>query len=342
MPAPSVSVALPARNAAATLREALASLQRQDLEDFELIVVDHASTDSTGEIAEEVARGDDRLRVLRCEGSYIDACNLAWRAASGEFVARMDADDLAPPARLRTQRDLLVRQPDWSGCASRVHIRKRDGEGALVAPEGGYARYESWINGLLKPQDIARERFVDSPLPHPSMMLRRRVLEEAGGYLDLPWAEDYDLWLRLIEGGHRLGKAPEILLHWIDHPLRATRTEGRYAQNAFQEAKAHYLARLPQISGMGVVVCGAGPIGKDIAARLGRHEVIIHAFLEVNPRQIGQRISGIPVLASDQAPTFRGKAVMIAAVGREPGQGKIRELLTDSGFTEGIDFFRVA
>lgn len=338
---PSVSVVLPARNAATTLGAAVASLQSQDLGDFEIVLVDHASTDGTPALMRELARRDDRIRVLRCGGTFVEAANLAWREAAGDFIARMDADDVAMPSRLRIQRDFLAEQPGIAGCAARVRIWKRTGAG-LADPDAGYRRYERWVNGVVSPVAIAAERFIDSPLPNPTAMLRREVLEAAGGYEDPVWAEDYDLWLRLLEQEHRLGKVPEVLLDWLDGPNRATRSIERYSLARFQEAKAHYLARNALVREKGVVVCGAGPTGKDMARRLRLREVVVHAFLEVNVRQIGQRIGGVPVLASDRAPDFAGSAVMLAASGREPGRGKIRHLVTRSGFREGEDFFCVA
>ena len=116
---------MPARNAVATLGAAVASLQAQDLGDFEIVLVDHASTDGTMALMESFSRKDERIRVVRCEGSFVDAANLAWRVASGALVARMDADDLAQPARLRLQRDFLVSHPDLAGCATQVRILKR-------------------------------------------------------------------------------------------------------------------------------------------------------------------------------------------------------------------------
>lgn len=342
MSLPRVSVALPVRNAVDTLPATLASLQSQDLEAFEILLVDHASSDGSDKLMQGFAREDERIRVLRCEGSYVEACNLAWQAASGDLIARMDADDLAAPARLRIQRDYLLQHPELAGCGSRVRIAKRRGSGALGPPDGGYQRYEAWINALLTPESISRERFIDSPLPHPTTMLRREVLEAVGGYADPPWAEDYDLWLRLIERGFLLGKTPEVLLDWIDAPTRSSRTLSRYALPQFQEAKAHYLARLDSVRERGVVMCGAGPTGKDLAHRLRRHGVQLQAFLEVNPRQIGQRLQGAPVLAADQASSFLGSAILLSAVGQAEGRTRIREWLYESGFTEGEDFFCVA
>ena len=340
---PTVSVAMPARNAAATVETAVASLQAQDLVDIEIVVVDHGSTDATPDILARLARSDARLRVLRHEGSFVEAANLAWRSTSGDYVARMDADDIARPDRLARQRDLLIEQPGLSGCASLVRILRRGPDGAShLPPEGGYQRYETWINSLVEPEEISAQRFIDSPLPNPATMLRRTVLEATGGYSDPPWAEDYDLWLRLLAGGHRFAKVPETLLDWFDGKHRATRKIERYSLAHFQEAKAFYIANFQKVAELGTIICGAGPTGKDMAARLRRRGVAVHAFLEVNARQIGERIGGVPVLASDRAADFRGRAAMLAAVGRQPGRSRIRNLLSEAGFQEGEDFFCVA
>lgn len=342
MSPPSVSVVMPARNAEKTIAASVASLQAQDLGDLEIVLVDHASTDRTLALMRQLAATDDRIQVHACGGTFVEAANLAWRTATGDLIARMDADDLAHPARLRLQRDFLEAHPDLAGCGTLVRIRKRLENGDLAPADGGYQRYERWINGVISPEAIAAERFVDSPLPNPTMMLRREVLVAAGGYADPEWAEDYDLWLRLIGQGYRLGKVPEVLLDWLDGPTRATRSLDRYSLARFQEAKAHYLSLDPLVRKKGVVLCGAGPTGKDFAKRLRLGGVAIHAFLEVNERQIGQRIGGVSVLPSDRAAEFTGLAVMLSAAGRDPARETIRRLLTGAGFIEGEDFFCVA
>ena len=342
MMTPSVSVVMPVHNAESTLEAAVSSLQAQDLGDLEILMVDHGSTDGSAALMHLLARSDKRVRVLKCQGSFVEASNLAWRSATGNLIARMDADDIADPSRLRKQRAFLLDHPNLAGCATQVRILRQGPLGDLREADNGYRRYETWINSVLSPETLAAERFVDSPLPNPTVMLRREVLEEAGGYADPPWAEDYDLWLRLFEAGHQFGKVPEVLLDWIDGSTRATRTRERYSLSRFQQAKAHYLSRLPAVRESGVVVCGAGPTGKDMAKRLRQHGIALHAFLEVNPRQIGQRIAGVPVQDSTKADTFHGRAIMLAAVGSAEGRKKVRTLLKTTGWTEGLDFFCVA
>ncbi len=333
---------MPARNAATTLEAAIVSLRTQDLEDLEIVLVDHGSTDDTHRIMLEQARADSRIRVLQSRGTFVEAANLAWSSASGSLIARMDSDDLALPSRLRRQREFLSDHPELAGCGSHVAIFRRTEDDQFTPPDGGYLRYEKWINSVNSPGEIAAQRFIDSPLPNPSTMVRRAALDAVGGYLDPPWAEDYDLWLRLLEQGYRLGKVEETLLHWHDGPGRATRTHSRYSLHRFQEAKAHYLARMPGILDSGVVVCGAGPTGKEMASLLREEGVRIHAFIEVNTRQIGNIIAGIPVLGTGELASFCGRAIMLAAVGRVAGRERARDSLREAGFVEGESFFCVA
>jgi len=311
-----VSVVMPARNAAATLEAAITSLQTQDMRDMEIVLVDHASTDATYRIMLDRAKSDKRIQVHQCSGSFVEAANLAWRAASAPLIARMDSDDIALPGRLRRQVEFLSKHSSLAGCGTQVKIVKPLGPDGHSPPDGGYLRYEAWINSVVSPESIAAQRFIDSPLPNPSTMMRRSILEAVGGYLDPPWAEDYDLWLRLLEQGYQLGKVEETLLLWQDGPHRSTRTLERYSLNRFQEAKAHYIARLPEVREFGVVLCGAGPTGKEMALLLRQHDIKIHAFIEVNQRQIGNTISGLSVFDTDQYSRFLGKAIMLSTVAR--------------------------
>ena len=116
MPAPLVSVVMPARNAAAFLREAIDSILTQTWRELELIVVDDGSTDDTRAIAEELGAADGRLRVISPGGSQnaksglVAALNRGFSEARGDLVARMDADDLAYPDRIAQQVAYLDRK----------------------------------------------------------------------------------------------------------------------------------------------------------------------------------------------------------------------------------------
>ena len=331
-----ISVVLTARDAGRTLADAVDSCLRQTHSDFELLLVDNRSTDRTRAIADGFARQDSRVRVFSCEGTHVGAHQLGVAEARGDLIARMDADDVCHPDRLGLQAGFLARNGEVAGCACGVRVRSR---GREVGE--GFQRYVSWLNGLRSPDDIARERFIESPVVHPASMVRRDALLAVGGYQEVAWAEDYDLWLRLLDAGFSIGKVPEILFDWFDSDSRLTRSDERYSQDNFLRAKAHYLGKIDVVRQNGVAICGAGPIGKRIGRLLIDGGIRVRAFYDVNPRRIGEAIAGVPVC--DQVEMRRGGGVvLLGAVGLEGARDLIRGLAADQGFVEGRDFFCVA
>ncbi len=336
-----VSIVMPLRDAGNTLSAAIESLLAQTYPSIEIVLIDHLSVDHSPDIIREFMAKDQRIRALTHSGSFVEAANLAWQKSSGDLIARMDCDDIAHPDRIAEQVNFLSQNPEVAACGTQVRILKRI-EGGASPPDPGYQRYEKWVNSVISSEDIRNQRFVDSPIPNPTSMIRREVMEALGGYQDPEWAEDYDFWLRLIEAGYRLGKVERKLLDWFDSEGRSTRTQERYALPLFQAAKATFLSRLPAIQQLGVVICGAGPIGKEMATLLRSHGIHIHAFLEVNHRQIGNRIAGIPVLDSEEFSKFPDNSVALSAVGQDGARERIRKLAIECGFSEGKDFFCVA
>ncbi len=177
-----------------------------------------------------------------------------------------------------------------------------------TAPGGGMRAYVEWQNALLDQEAMARDRFVESPLVHPSVAMRTEALRRLGGWRDFDGPEDYDLWLRAFDVGLRFAKLAEALVEWHDSPRRLTRTDPRYAPGRFLALKLEVLARGPLAGGRAAVVWGAGPVGKSWSRtlRAAGHEV--RAFVEVDPRKIGARIHGAPVVAVDEAGRLRGPA----------------------------------
>ena len=194
---------------------------------------------------------------------------------------------------------------------------------------------------MIQPEDISRERFIDSPISNPTAMIRREVLEEYGGYRDTTWAEDYDLWLRLLHDGNKLGKVSEPLLDWFDWDDRSTRKLPRYSLENFQRAKAHFLAKLKPVQDLGVSICGAGPLGKTMAGLLRHEKITVHSFFEVNERRIGNRIADVPVYSSNELDRAKG-TILLSSVGLRGARDQVRAVAQDAEFTEGKDFFCVA
>ena len=203
----------------------------------------------------------------------------------------------------------------------------------------GMERYVDWVNGLVSAEAVARERFVECPVIQPSMMMQREALDLVGGYRTTSWAEDHDLVLRMLGAGVRIGKVDEVLLDWRDGPGRLTRSHPMYSEEQVWLMKAHHLARLPAVRDRGVVISGAGPIGKRLGRLLREEGVEIQGFLEVNVRRIGQEIGGVPVVAAEEIGTFRREAVLLSAVGVPGGRERVRALAEGVGYLEGQDFW---
>ena len=273
---PPVSIVLPVRNGAHWLREAIASCLRQTFSDFEIIIIDDESSDESISIVNFF--NDPRIRLMHTEPAHaglIAALQLGCAEAQGEFIARMDADDVMHPRRLEKQVAVFEHNSDLAVCATQV--------GMLGGENNeGLQRYIDWQNNLLTTKDHQRERFIESPLVHPSVMFRREALEKIGDYQDNGWAEDYDLWLRMLHADMQFVKIPEKLLQWRDRADRLTRIGERYSQEKFLRAKAHYLAKSKLAKEKGVVICGAGPIGKKMGRFLKEEGIVIHAYYDVH------------------------------------------------------------
>jgi hypothetical protein len=203
----------------------------------------------------------------------------------------------------------------------------------------GARRYERWINALTTPDDIERELFVECPLAHPTLLLRRAAVEAVGGWRDPGWPEDYDLVLRLWVARWRLGKVDEVLLDWRESPDRLSRRDPRYGEDAFRRCKVHYLGH--RLGGRAVVVWGAGPVGKAFARALQAAGHRVAAFVELDPRKIGQEIHGAPVVAPAALTDFVG-CYAVAAVGTPGARADIRRMLTRAGWVEPAEWCAVA
>jgi glycosyltransferase involved in cell wall biosynthesis len=291
-----------------------------------VIVVDDGSRDSSGEIARDWANRDRRFRVLRQEpAGFVAASERARAEARGAYLATMGADDVSRPRRLELQLTALEEE-GLAAC----------GGGVAFFPEvsDGLRRYEGWLNSLSTVEAAERDLFVECPIGHPTLLARA----EAVSYRVVDWPEDYDLLLRIWGAGGRFRNVDEVVLDWRDHPARLARTDARYSLEAFARCRARYL-RQDVLEGRAAVIWGAGPVGKLHARALREAGVEIEAFVDVDPRKIGKRIYGIPVLSHHDGP--RG-GVALGAVSGEAGRASLRQLAHEQGRRDGVDFFAVA
>jgi glycosyltransferase involved in cell wall biosynthesis len=332
---PRISILMPVRNESSYLPAALSSLARQTLRTWELVVVDDGSSDGTPDILSAAARGDSRIRVIRREGGgLVAALNTGLEACRAPLLARMDGDDICHPRRLELQAAYLDTHADTGlvACNFRHFPRSTLKQGMLS--------YETWQNSLGSHAQIMRDRFVESPIVHPSILARRDLIEDAGGYRDCGWAEDYDLWLRMAGSGTCFARLPQTLFFWRDHPGRATRTMSEYSADAFRACKLHSLRQGFLRDGRSVVIAGAGLEGRAWQRLLAGAGISVSSWVDVDPRKIGRILHGAPVISTDQLRAENGR--ILVAIGVRGAREQFRELALPMGLKEGLDFICIA
>lgn len=330
---PEVSVLLPAFNAATTLAVALESLRRQSLSDWECIACDDGSTDGSRIILERYARMDSRFKVLSAPHlGLVAALNRGLAHCSGRFVARFDADDVMHRDRLKLQLGMMSERPELAGVGCSVRIFPRSG-----LPDGRRA-YERWLNGLVDEERIVRDRFVECPLAHPTLFLKKDVLAQLE-YRAMHWPEDYDLILRLLGAGFRLSTVPRRLLLWRDGSSRLSRTAAEYALDQFTRCRAHFLAEDWIGERDSYVLWGYGRTGKQLASALAQLGKRPSTIVEVHPRRIGQRILNVPVIAASELSRLepRRERIIVSVAGEKP-RSDARQFAAACGLMEGRDF----
>ena len=212
---PLISVVMPVYNGERFLTEAIDSILNQTFRDFEFIIIDDGSTDNTPVILEQYSKKDKRIiwyREDKNEGIIV-ALNTGLNLARGKYIARMDADDISLPERLERQVRYLESNKE-------VGVL---GSGAQIIDQ--YGRTSSIIKFPETNSPILWSLSYFCPIIHPTVMARREIYVEAGGYRSVwPHAEDYDLWTR-IAGRSTLHNLGEVLLQLRKHEANITQAE---------------------------------------------------------------------------------------------------------------------
>lgn len=334
---PSLSLLLPYRNAAATLPECLASIAAQSHGDYEVIAVDDGSTDDSAALVQAWAARDPRIRCLASPGvGLVAALNHGLAAARAEIVVRMDADDRMHAERLARQWAHLRDDPSLILSATQVRAFPED----LLTD--GFREYLRWQNACLTPGDLAEEIYVESPLAHPSVAFRRAPVLALGAYRHGDFPEDYDLWLRLHSHGHRMAKLEAVLLDWRESAERTSRTDERYARDAFDRLRAQYLARDPRLLAHrdDFVIWGAGRRTRQRCAWLLEQGFTPRAWVDIDPRKIGNRLAGVPVCPPAMLDTPRRPFVLVYVTNHGAREAVAADLAA-RGYRRGQDWLAV-
>ncbi len=328
---------MPALNAASTLKGALKSLTEQSFTDHEILIYDDGSSDNTAALIEQAASSDHRIRLVGSKRvGLVQALRHTVARADAEYIARMDADDISHPNRLTEQVAFLDAQSQLALASCLIRCFPDE------AVAGGMRRYEQWLNSLTNADEIERDIFIESPLCHPSVLMRRQAFELAGGYVADGNPEDYGLWLRFVERGLKMAKVQKVLFRWRESPHRLTRSSSRYAPMRFFELKLKHLLKGPLKGKSDICLWGAGKSGKMWSKALKQAGLQVTAFIDVDPNKVGQTIHGTEVISYKKLEQGMPKGFLLIAVGAHHARKQIRRFLKDLGLSDPTNFICVA
>lgn len=279
-----VSIIMPVKNTELYLHACIQSILQQSYRDWELLAIDDHSTDSSHAILASYAQTDSRVRVIRNEGiGVIDALCTGYKNAHGEYITRMDSDDIN--ALHKYEHMVFQLKSHGKGYLALGQV-KYFAEGGIG---NGFQNYETWMNALITKGTCFDEVYRECVIPSPSWMLHRTDFEAIGGFNATQYPEDYDLCFRMYEKRLKPIPCQELLLYWRDYPNRTTRVVSHYQGDALLKLKCHHFLAIDYMPEKSLILWGAGHRGKFMAKYLVEH-AIPFTWVCNNENKIGHTI----------------------------------------------------
>jgi len=329
---PIISILVPFKNTEPFIGECISSIVDQTYSNWEAIFVDDHSDDSSSNRVAEVAKSDNRIKHFKNEGAgIIEALRTAYKNAVGDFITRMDSDDIMAPNRLEVMIANLMIYGKGHLAIGQVRYFRKDGV------SDGYARYERWINQLTKTGSNYSEIYKECVVPSPCWMLHRDDFEACEGFEPNRYPEDYDLTFRFYRAKYTCIPCNDILLYWRDYSTRTSRTHQHYAINYFLDIKVHYFLELDYDKQRPLTIWGAGNKGKTVAKLLIEKQIPFYWICD-NQKKIGKDIYGKKLLNFNYLEQLNHPQ-SIVTVANEDEQEAIKTYFETQRMTTMQDYF---
>ena len=227
-----ISIITPVKNVQSWINETYQSIYSQTWTDWEWIIVDDHSTDDTLLLLKEIALKDERVIVLKNTTSgIIPALQTAFKQCTGEFITRIDGDDLMTPNRLELMQKKILQETDDCVVTGKV---KYFSNGEISE---GYLKYEEWLNNLVDNNNHYDHIYRECVVASPNWLMRTATASEIGLFEKINYPEDYDMCFIWMENNLAIRSISEVTLLWREHPKRTSRNSAIYQQQSFFHLK---------------------------------------------------------------------------------------------------------
>ena len=332
MSTPLISILTPFKNTAEFLPECLDSICKQTCDNWELVIVNDHSNDSSFSIVEQYAAKNSRIKLFQNEGSgIIEAMRTAFKHSQGALITRMDSDDVMTSDKLSVLSKRLLAYGKGHVAIGHVKYFSKNGIG------DGYDRYGKWLNGLTTTGSNFSEIFKECVVPSPNFMVYREDLIACGDFQPDLYPEDYDLTFRFYKQGLKCIPCDQLTHYWRDYSTRTSRTHEHYNNNFFLEIKINYFLELEYDKNRPLTVWGAGAKGKTIAKHLVERNIPFQWICD-NPKKIGHIIYDQELLKFDHIKALDNPQSIIT-VANESAQIQIKNYMDNHGMQSMKDYF---
>lgn len=327
-----ISILMPFKNTSLFLHECINSILNQSETNWELIAVNDHSTDNSKDILVAFANKDNRIKVIDNTGNgIIDALQLAYSKSSGNFITRMDSDDVMAKTKLEIQKKQLLQH-------GKKHIALGLVNYFSEIPLGdGYKRYEKWLNELTIKGNNFSDIYKECVIASPCWMVHREDFEKCGEFNSSMYPEDYDLAFRFYKNKLTCIPSNKILHYWRDYPERTSRNDIHYADSSFINIKLNHFLTIDYNNTKKLIVWGAGDKGKRVAQHLIEKNIPFDWICD-NPKKIGKHIYNQLMLDYKIVQDY-SKHQSIITVANTDFQQEIKVFLAKRSLLQGKDYF---
>lgn len=313
---------MPVKNGIPYLKECIESIIKQSYKKWELIVVNDHSLDMTQSVLDSYSKKDQRITsTINIGDGIIDALKTGYARSSGEYITRMDADDIMPVEKIEKLYKAIKDENKPS--LSTAHVKYFSDSGV----NDGYKNYESWLNKLCDDSNHFHNIYKECVIPSPCWMMKRDHFENIGGFESETYPEDYDLCFRMYLNDVKVIPITEVLHFWRDHSKRTSRNDDNYADNRFLDLKLSYFLKIEVPKRKNIILIGAGKKGKTIAKFLISNKLDFD-WITNNHRKIGVDIFGVMLTDYADLDFSLQECLYIISVANKDEQIEIKQRLS--------------